>query len=44
MLKNAQFQQKGGMFFVELKSTQSDGSKWTTEAQDKLAGMWTAVS
>ena len=43
-MKQGALDNKGGMFFVELKSVQPDGSKWTTEAQDKLASKWSAVS
>jgi hypothetical protein len=43
-IKKGALDTKGGMFFVELKSTQPDGSDWNTEAQDKLASKWSAVS
>jgi hypothetical protein len=31
------------MFFITLKDKQSDGSDWTTAAQDTLASYWSAV-
>ena len=42
-MESAQKNEKNGMFFVDLKETQSDGSAWTTEAQEKLTSKWNSV-